>query len=163
MEANSQALRTWYRFLNICDESALAEAYEGLAVNYMNLGKESQAAYYYNLLLRVDDELTEESKMDIVEMFSKPKRDGFKIVYPPEKADYTEQMEKGLRALKDGDFACARTYLEQVQEGAKQYKNAQNLHAITSLLEDQKDQARNICQKLLSQDENEGLGKGRAV
>ena len=82
-------------------------------------------------------------------------RDAFKIVYPPEKADYTEQMEKGLRALKDGDFACARTYLEQVQEGAKQYKNAQNLLAITCLLEDKKDEARNICQKLLSQDEND--------
>lgn len=154
-EANTQALKTWYRFLNIADEDSLAEAYEGLAVNYMNLGKEGQAAYYYNLLLRVDDELSEESKMDIVEMFSKPKRSMFKVVYPPERADYTDTIEQGLHALKESDFPTARSEFEKVEKGAAQYRTAQNLIAVTCLLQDKKDEAKEICQRLIAEDEND--------
>ena len=87
MEANSQALRTWYRFLNICDESALAEAYEGLAVNYLNMGKDAQSAYYYNCLIETDDQIPEEMKYEIAEAFSEKKKSPLKISYPPELAD----------------------------------------------------------------------------
>ncbi len=151
-EVPSQALKMWYRVLNDCEDDLLADAYEGLAVNYMNLGRESQSAYYYNQLLRVDDELTDESKMDIVEMFSKPKSAGFRTVYPPEKADYTEEIERGLRALKESNFAAARTAFESVAAGAGQYRTAQNLLAITCLLEEKKEEALALCEKLIAED-----------
>lgn len=154
-EVNTQALKTWYRFLNLCEDEALPEAYEGLAVNYMNLGRESQAAYYYNLLLRVDDELTDESKMDIVEMFSKAKKELFRTVYPPEKADYTEEIDQGLRDLKESKFQQARETFERVEKGSRQYKSAQNLIAVTCLLEDEKDEALARCEKLIAEDEND--------
>ncbi len=153
LEVNSQALKTWYKFLNVVEEYSLPEAYEGLAVNYMNLGKESQAAYYYNLLIRVDDELTEESKMEIVETFSKPKKAGFRVVYPPEKADYSEEIDKGLHALKEGKLTLARQVFERVQKGAKQFRAAQNLIAVTCLLEDKCDEALARCEKLLAEND----------
>ncbi len=154
LEVYTQAVKTWYRFLNECDEDSLAEAYEGLAVNYMNLGKEGQSAYYYNQLLRVDDELSEESKMDIVEMFSKPKKEAFRIVYPPEKADYTPEIEQGLRALRESNFSSAREAFSQVAAGSPQYRTAQNLVAVAYLLEDRKEEARALCEKLIA--ENDG-------
>lgn len=154
-EAHAQALKMWYRFLNVCDEDSLAEAYEGLAVNYMNLGKETQSAYYYNQLLRVDDDLTPESKMDIVEMFSKPKRERFHTVYPPEKADYTEEIERGVRALRESDFPAARQAFGEVAAGSRQYRSAQNLLAISYLLEDKKAEARALCEKLIAEKDDD--------
>ena len=151
----SRALRTWYLFLNEVDEDSEAEAYEGIAVNYMNLGKEGQAAYYYNQLLRVDEELSEESKMEIIEMFSHPKKTGFRLIYPPEKADYTPEIDRGLKAMREGDFSAARNDFSLVEAGAPQYRTAQNLIAVSWLLEDRKEEARALCEKLIEEDDGD--------
>lgn len=151
LEANAQAIKVWYRFLDMCEEDCLGEAYEGLAVNYMNLGRDSQAAYYYNLLLQVDDDISEESKMEIVETFSKPHKSLFRTVYPPEKADYTPELETGLEALKRGDFAAAEESFSAVEKGAKQYFSAQNLIAVSYLLQGNNERAKALCEKLIAE------------
>ncbi len=155
LEASSQALKTWYQFLCICEEEDLSEAYEGIAVNYMNLGKESQAAYYYNLLLNVDDDITEESKMEIIERFSAPPKTGFRTVYPPEKADYAADVDRGLRALRENKLTAAKEAFKGVPRGAKQYRSAQNLLAVTLLLEDDKTEAKALCERLLKEDSDD--------
>lgn len=151
MEANSQAVKMWYRFLDICEEDCLGEAYEGLAVNYMNLGKDSQAAYYYNLLLQVDDDISEESKMEIVETFSKPHKSLFRTVYPPEKADYTFEIEKGLDLLKQGEYAAAEDSFSSVDIYSPQYSAAQNLIAVSYMLQDRNEDAKRLCEKLIGE------------
>lgn len=155
LEVNNQALKAWYAFLDACDEESLADVYEGLAVNYMNLGKETQAAYYYNLLLQVDDDISEENKMEIVETFAKPKKNPFRFVYPPEKADYEEFLNEGLKALKEGKFASAREFFDEVAPLSRQYKPARNLTAISYLLEDKVEEALAICKQLIEEDEND--------
>ena len=50
MNLQGTALNWWFRFLDIADEEDLPEVYEGLAVNFLNLGQESASAYYYNKL-----------------------------------------------------------------------------------------------------------------
>lgn len=151
LEVNAQAIKIWYRFLDMCEEDCLGEAYEGLAVNYMNLGRDSQAAYYYNLLLQVDDEISEESKMEIVETFSKPHKSLFRTVYPPEKADYTPELERGLESLKKGDYAAAEEAFSSVERGAKQYFSAQNLIAVSRLLQGKNEEAEKLCAALIDQ------------
>ncbi|MBP5242446.1 MAG: hypothetical protein J6Z36_02005, partial [Clostridia bacterium] len=155
MEAGGQAIKAWYRFLDVCEKEDLSEAYEGLAVNYMNLGRESQAAYYYNQLLRVDPDITEESKMEIMETFSRPKKSLFKVVYPPEKADYTAEMEEGLTFLKEGKYADAREAFSAVPKEANQYFSAQNMVAVSYLLDDKLEDAKTLCENLLAENEND--------
>lgn len=149
LEANAQAVKIWYRFLDMCEEDCLGEAYEGLAVNYMNLGRDSQAAYYYNLLLQVDDDISEESKMEIVETFSKPHKSLFRTVYPPEKADYTPELEAGLEALKKTDYAAAEEAFSAVEKGSRQYSSAQNLIAVSYLLQGNNEGAKALCERLI--------------
>lgn len=149
-ECNAQALKMWYLFLDICEEDSLGEAYEGLAVNYMNLGKDSQAAYYYNLLLQTDDDISEESKMEIVETFSKPRGSRLRTVYPPEKADYTPEIEKGLEYLKQGNYGEAEKKFSSVDEKAPQYDSAQNLIAVSYLLQDRTEEAKALCEKIIA-------------
>ena len=59
----------------------LPEIYEGLAVNYLNMGKDAQSAYYYNKLIDVDDTLPPEAKLEIAETFAKPKKNNFRFRY----------------------------------------------------------------------------------
>ena len=70
METYEMAINCWFRYLAVCEIEALADAYEGLAACYYNVGNEAQSAYYYNKMLSEDDDVPAESKMEIARMFT---------------------------------------------------------------------------------------------
>ncbi|MDE6543804.1 MAG: hypothetical protein K2K76_07545, partial [Muribaculaceae bacterium] len=47
MELYPLAADAWFRFLDTCNEADFSEGYEGLAVSFMNMGKDLQSALYY--------------------------------------------------------------------------------------------------------------------
>ena len=149
MNLHGSAINWWFRFLDIADEQDLPDIYEGLAINFLNLGNETQSAFYYNQLIDADASISEEVKMDIVDAFSKDKRDNFRFVYPPKLADYSKEIEQGSRALKVGDCERAIHTLDKVAEGAKGYEKAKELQAVAYLLSGDADQAEKICLQLL--------------
>ena len=51
MELYSSAVNCWFRFMDNCSGEDLPDIYEGLAVNYLNMGTEAQSAFYYNKLI----------------------------------------------------------------------------------------------------------------
>ncbi len=149
MNLHGSAVNWWFRYLDIADEEELPDIYEGLAINFLNLGNETQSAFYYNQLIDSDASIPEETKMDIVDAFSKEKRDNFRFVYPPKLADYSKEIEMGSRALKMGDCKRAIHTLDAVAEGAKGYEKAKELQAVAYLLSGEADQAEEICLQLL--------------
>lgn len=151
MGLHGSALNWWFRFLDIAETEDLPDIYEGLAVNYLNMGNETQSAYYYNKLIDVDDTLPEEVKMDIVDAFSKDKTQGFRFVYPPQLADYTQELDTGSKALKAGDCKRAVALLSLVEKGSKDYASAQEMLAVARLLSGEVDEAEKICQTLLEE------------
>lgn len=152
MGLHASALNYWYRFLDIADEEDYPDIYEGIAVNYMNMGNENQAAFYYNKLMDVDDTLTNESKIEIATTFSKDKKSNFRFTYPPEIADFSKELEAGARAMKAGDFSAAIRLLSKIEKGSKQYGAAQETLAVAYLLADDKAKAEEVCIRRL-QDE----------
>lgn len=151
MNLHGSAVNWWFRFLDIADVDDLPEIYEGLAVNFLNLGNETQSAYYYNQLIDADATISEEVKMDIVDAFSKDKRDGFRFVYPPRLADYSKEIELGSRALKMGDCERAIRTLDVVEKGAKGYEKAKEMQAVAQLLAGNTEEAERICKALLEE------------
>ena len=149
MNLHGSAVNWWFRYLDIADEQELPDIYEGLAINFLNLGNETQSAFYYNQLIDADASISEETKMDIVDAFSKDKRDNFRFVYPPKLADFTKEIELGSRALKMGDCQRAIHTLDAVAEGAKGYEKAKELQAVAYLLSGDAEQAEKICLQLL--------------
>ena len=143
------AIKWLYKALDICEEEDYAEIYEGLAVNYMNLGSESASAYYYNALIGVDDTLTAEHKMEIARAFSRDKKDALRFVWPPELADYSKEMDSGARFLKDGNCRAAIASYSQVSEGNKDYVEARRMQAVAEILEGNHLGAEQICVELL--------------
>ena len=149
MNLQGTALNWWFRYLDIADDEELPDIYEGLAVNYLNLGQESASAYYYNKLIDADDTLSEETKFDIAEAFSSAKKEKFRFVYPPKLADYTKEVNLGSKALKAGDCARAVEEFSKVARGSKQYAQAKEMQAIAYLLSNQPKEAEKACLDLL--------------
>ena len=143
------AIKWLYKCLEICDEEDLPDIYEGLAVNYLNLGNEGASAYYYNRLIGVDDTLTAENKMEIARAFSKDKKDGLRFVWPPNLADFSKEMEEGAKALKAGNCRAAISAYSQVGKGNKDYVEARRMQAVAELLDGNHLLAEQLCLEVL--------------
>ena len=113
----TSALNCWFRYADCCDPDDLPDAYEGLAVNYLNLGNEAQSAYYYERLVDTDSTLTGEDKLQIAEAFASDRRNGFRFVYPPALADFREELAKSGAALRAGDLEGAVGLLSEIPKG----------------------------------------------
>lgn len=150
MGVYDMAIREWFHFLDTVEPEYYAEAYEGLGVNFMNLGNEAQAAYYYHLLLKTDPDIPQEDKADLLDSFSKPANREFRIVYPPEKADYTKELNSGMQCLRAGDLQQAVDYFQKVHPQSKQFLSARNLEAVCYLLAGQSERAERLCREILS-------------
>ena len=151
MDLHSSAINFWFRFLDEAEEGDLPDIYEGLAVNYLRMGNETQAAYYYNKLIDADDTLPEETKMDIVDAFSKDKRDKFRFVYPPRLADFSKEIDAGSTALKAGNCKRAIEILSVVEKGSKNYAEAREMQAVAYLLDGDTEAAKRACEELLEE------------
>ncbi len=155
MDLHGSAINFWFRFLDEANEEDLPDIYEGLAVNYLHLGNETQAAYYYNKLIDADDTLPNETKMEIVQAFAKDKRDKFRFVYPPRLADFSREIDAGSNALKTGNCKRAIELLSIVEKGSKNYAEARELQAVAYLLDGDTDSAKRACEELLAETPND--------
>ncbi len=149
MNLQGMAINWWFKYLDIADEEELPEVYEGLAVNFLALGQESQSAYYYNKFIEADDMIPDEAKQDIIDAFAAPKKYPFRFAYPPHLADYSEELFAGTRALKKGDCDRAVAEFEKVEKGSKQYAQAKETQAVAYLLAGKPDEAEKACKALL--------------
>lgn len=150
MNLQGMAVNCWFRFLNIAETDELPDIYEGLAVNFLALGQESQSAYYYNRLIDADESIPEETKLDIAEAFSTAKKSRFRFVYPPQLADFSKEIEVGSKALKAGDCKRAISEFSKVEKGSKRYLQAKEMQAVAHLLDGDPDAAEGACDALLT-------------
>ncbi len=151
----SSAINWWYRFLDVAEDFDLPDVYEGLAVNYMNIGNEPVAAYYYGRLVDSDDQMPSDVKAEIATAFSKKKGDGFRFIYPPQAADYSKEMDAGAKALKMGNCKLALSVLQQVERGSKEYPSAMEMQAVAYLLNGETQKAEEVCKELLQEKPND--------
>lgn len=149
MGLHASALNWWFRFLDEAEEADLPDIYEGIAVNFLNLGNETQSAFYYNKLIDVDDTLPEEAKWDIADAFSVDKKSRFRFVYPPQLADYSNELSVGSKALKSGDCKRAIAELDKIVKGSKDYAAAKEMQAVAYLLAGDAKNAELACTELL--------------
>lgn len=154
MGLQGSAINSYFRFLDVAEEEDLPDIYEGLAANFLSLGNESASAYYYNKLIDADETIPEDVKLDIAEVFSKQKKDGFRFVYPPRMADYSEELNVGSRALKSGDCRRAIAEFSKIAKGSKEYESAKEMQAVAHLLVGETKEAEETCLELLAQSPN---------
>ncbi len=137
MELYELSNKYWFRYMDVAPKEKVSVAYEALALNLYCLDNVIECNYYLHKKLAEDgefsnDRLTEEDVVNFMESLSK--ENDYRIVYPAEKADYSVEIKNAKRALAFGDFEGAIKEYEKVQEGAKQYAEAQRDLAVALFL-----------------------------
>ena len=147
-----RSINEWFKFLafsDFIDEDDLSDAYEGLAVGFMNIGNEQFSAYYYNKLLKNTAELDEGTRMDIMQSFLANEENPLKFVYPPEIADCSDIISNGIEYMKEGDFGRAITEFDKVDRKNKSYITARNYIAMSYIIDDKSEMAESECLEIL--------------
>lgn len=142
------AADAWFRFLDVCNEADFQEGYEGLAVCYMNMGKDLLSAFYYYRAYAQDAEEDgmpspppEEEVREIDETTPGPR---IHLV-----GGGTEIMREGLVLLKMGNLQEARERLAEIEESSPDYPSAAGLSAMCQLMMGDEAGAEAACRGLL--------------
>lgn len=144
-----KSINSWYKFLDVAHFNELSEAYEGLAVGYMNLGNNGASAYYYNKLLTESDDVDEETRKQIITDFLSDEENPLKFVYPPQLADVSEILSEGVRLMKGGKYEEAEEKFSLVAEGNPKWVTARNYTAMCLIVRDKTAEAEAVCRETL--------------
>lgn len=145
-----KSINGWFKYLDNTNTIDLAECYEGLAMGFMNIGDEHFSAYYYNKLLMETDEMDPAAREDIIREFLSAHSDNpLKFVYPPNLADFTDEIRRGVDFMKEGDFESAIAEFEKVADGNPKYLSARNYVAMCKIIADRTDEAAEECYNIL--------------
>lgn len=145
-----KSINGWFKYLDNTNTIDLAECYEGLAMGFMNIGDEHFSAYYYNKLLMETDEMDPAAREDIIREFLSAHSDNpLKFVYPPNLADFTDEIRRGVDFMKEGDFESAIAEFEKVADGNPKYLSARNYVAMCKIIADRTDEAAEECFNIL--------------
>lgn len=144
-----KSVNNWFKFLDTVEFGEPCDCYEGLAVDYMNLGMEHFSAFYYNKLLSESGDLDPESRERIVNDFLSAEENPLKFVYPPEIADCSDIMAEGVNLMKQGKFVEAAAEFAKVGEGNEKYPSARNYIAMCNIIADKNEEAEEECLRLL--------------
>lgn len=153
LELYERSINEWFKFLAYeedIDDDDLSDAYEGLAIGFMNVGNEQASAYYYNKLLMNTADIGEEMRSDIMDSFLSRDENPLKFVYPPEIADCSEIISNGVMLMKDGDYDKAIEEFSKVDSRNKSYVTAMNYSAMSYIIDDKADKAEEVCRKILA-------------
>ncbi len=154
MELYEKCINMWFKYIDSFYDGDLSGAHEGLAMAYMNLGRDDVSAYYYDKLLKESGEVSEMDRSQLIKAFLGEEKNPLKIVYPPEKADYSEEISQAVDMMRSGNFNSAAEKLADIAEGNPEYLNARNYMAMCYILGERYDEAEQVCRDILEKDEN---------
>ena len=95
-----KCVNSWFKYMDCTFSDDFTEAYEGLAVAYMNLGNEHFSAYYYNKLLMDANDIDPEMRGEIMNSFLSREPNPLKFVYPPKLADCSGIISAGVASMR---------------------------------------------------------------
>ena len=148
-----KSVNGWFKYIDYeCGypDADFSDAYEGLAVNYLNMGEEELAAFYYNkLLVETAADLTPENRREVINSFILSKKSPLRIAWPPRLADYSGEMEKGVEYMRSGEYDKAVAEFDKVDAGNASYSAARNYIAMCDIISDKCDEAEQECLAVL--------------
>lgn len=144
-----KCVNNWFQFLDCTFSSDLSDAYEGLAVSYMNLGNEHISALYYNKLLMDADDIDADMRGEIMDSFLSSERNPLKFVYPPRIADCSDIISEGTDLMRRGEYEKAVEIFEGVDGENESYLTARNFIAMCHIITDKCDEAESECLNIL--------------
>ncbi|MBD5631871.1 MAG: hypothetical protein HDP34_01390 [Clostridia bacterium] len=144
-----KCINGWFKYMDVALADDLSECYEGLAVNFMNLGNEHFSAFYYNKLLFEADDIDAQTREGIVKDFMSVASNPLKFAYPPRLADVSDIISSGIDYMKSGEFEVAAEEFDKIDEENDRYLTARNYIAMCKIIDDKSDEAEQECLNIL--------------
>ena len=144
------ATNYWFKVLDRAHKSDVAEIYNALGLCYFNLDNPTVAAYYFNeQFLNTNGEVFFDE--DMSECFEQllDAKNVYKVVYPPEKVDYSGELKKGKSAMTSYDIESAVEHFSNIPEGSPDYERAQVDLSVAKFLTGDVDGAIELNKKVL--------------
>lgn len=149
MNLYEKSINAWFNFLDCATETPLNDAYEGLAVDFMNLGNDTMASYYYGKLLNVCYDIPDCGKDQIFESLMPVETPHLRFAYPPELCDYTKEIAEGIELMRINDYENAVKSFDMVHEKSDKYLTARNYIAMCKIIMNKSEEAEEECNHLL--------------
>ena len=102
--------RFWFKFLEVAPRNKWTIAYLELGINFFYLDNLWAAGYYFQAKVSEDGYISREGlDEEILDFLSEsfPPKPNIKIVYPEDRADYTEEIKRAKSALVTGNYYLA--------------------------------------------------------
>lgn len=150
-----KCINYWFRYLDCTDDEDLSDAYEGLAISYMNLGNDQFSAFYYNEMLKANGDIDFETRQEIMDNFLFTEKNPLKIVYPPKFADCSDIISDGIDLMRGGEYDKAIENFSSIDSENKSYLSARNYIAMCHIICDDNDKAEEECLSILKKFPND--------
>jgi tetratricopeptide (TPR) repeat protein len=156
MQLFDLALFHWFKLIEISDEKLKYIAYDGLGICYINQGENNLAQYYFNLSLENMDDTAELDfdMLDYVRSLDDETNTTFKIVHPPELADYSDTLLKSKYFLRNQRYDEAIEILDTVDKRSSSYIDAANDKIIAYLLKEDYVSAEVLAEEIILKDKH---------
>ncbi len=138
MELYELSNKFWYIYLSKAPEDKVSVAYEEIGINFFYMDNIYVSSYYFQKKFSMDGYFSSgDLDREIVEYFSQAfeSKEDYKIAYPPERADYSNQIKDAKRKLAAGDYEGAEEILEKIPAGCAQYEEALSERAMLKFLD----------------------------
>ena len=102
--------RFWFKFLDVAPKGKASVAYEELGINFFYLDNIWMAGFYFQAKVAEDGFISRDGlDDDIIDFLAEnfPPKPDIKIVYPEDRADYTEEIKRAKSSLSSGNYALA--------------------------------------------------------
>lgn len=132
MELYDLSDKFWFYVLERSAKGQCGRAYEELAINAFYKSNFVLTGYYFHRKMEedgfVNKENLDDALLDFISEGDKEKS-SVKIVYPPDAADFSDEIEQAERAVVCGNFSAAIEILEKIPTKSKQGASALKLLA----------------------------------
>ncbi len=142
----------WFKYIDSAPKDKVSVAYEELAINYFYLDNFLASSFYFHLKITTDGQITKEGlSPEIIDFFSGEefKRDGYRVVYPFNLANYNLETKRSKHALAIGAFEEAKKSLSAIPLERRTEEISGDL-AVSFFMTDDLDGAEKVCRDSLS-------------
>ncbi|MBR5192420.1 MAG: hypothetical protein IKW33_03315 [Clostridia bacterium] len=152
MELYELSNRYWFTYLHKAKKEDIGIALEEIAFNYFYMDNLWASSYYFNKKIEFDGQISRDNIPDeIVKHFAESIdiKDKYKIAYPFEETDYTEELKKGRTAIALGDLRTAKKTFKKVPKKSPQGFEAEKELAVAEFLSGDVEKGIEITRKLI--------------
>ncbi len=154
MGALDLSVKYWFYYLDKAPSEKHGTAYEELAINFFYMDDFLASSYYFHQKITMDGFISQDGlDQEIIAFFSGEKRrlSKYKIAYPFDRADYSEEIKDAKRAIANGAFKEAVDFYKAIPTERLNEETAGE-YAISCMMVDDYERAIEICNRSIEKD-----------